>query len=430
MMKRRNKPELSALEQMRRYVLVPLYTMFPICILPISYHLLITEPVAVWSVPYLLALVAHMVACLMTLRSLALEEVEGQTAPKRLVPIIAVTTVAAAGLGVAVSLVVDTPIYFPFGTVILPLLFTAWALAPQISWQWAAAVSAGMGLVMVGLGRMSGTPESTDVLLSLRMLWFPAFLLTMIMMLTIRWSIVVTTSVRDQAQMDSMRADLAVAEERLRISRDMHDVLGRTLTAVAVKSALAAGLAGAGKVDEAAAESKAVHKLADDALRELRGVLAGYRKPEFATELAGAKGLLDSAGVTTRLVGDAGAIPPRAAEPFSWVLREAATNIVRHSQATRCTIRVERDSDRAVLSVTNNGAPNARSAASEAEALPAVAGSGLAGLRNRLEGINGSLTVERAGAAFTLTAAVSLRAGEGAGTVEGARTTERTEADA
>ncbi|MFT0848904.1 histidine kinase [Actinomycetaceae bacterium L2_0104] len=454
---------------MRRYVLIPLYLMWAFIGIAVIY-LLLLEPVTPWTVSYGVAFMAHVVVSVMVLREIALHELDGRRLSWWIMPALALTTAVASLLGLFLALYGEGNLNFPFGQAILPLVLTAWALAPRLPWQAIVITSTGMGLLMVGFGRLLDMEVADEFVSAFRVLWLPTFIFLIIMMLTIRWSIIVTVSVKDQAQMDAMRADLAVAEERLRIARDMHDILGRTLTAVALKSDLAAGLAAAGKTENAVMESKAVHQLADEALRELRGVLAGYRRPDLVTELAGAKGLLDSAGVATRIIGEGRDLPSMAAEAFSWVLREAATNIVRHSDASWCTIRLGYHSNAVQLSVSNNGVRTRASKPRWAstgkgsggpkvsqdspfpggDALPSiegggsrepsgavgygaerssgvkderatderltdevsVPGSGLAGLRVRLESIGGTLGVEENGDTFVLTARVPLSRGD------------------
>nr|NLD39747.1 hypothetical protein [Actinomycetales bacterium] len=165
--------------------------------------------------------------------------------------------------------------------------------------------------------------------------------------------------VREQEESASVRADLAVAEERLRFSRDLHDIFGRTLTAVVLKSDLAAELAEAGHTQRAAAEMREVQQLSDEALREVRAVVAGYRQVNLPTEIAGAKAVLEAAGVRSRLIGDPASIPPTHAEPLAWAVREGVTNVLRHATAATCTIDVHlTDAGGSVLTITNDGVPS------------------------------------------------------------------------
>ncbi|PUA81186.1 sensor histidine kinase [Nocardioides currus] len=143
-------------------------------------------------------------------------------------------------------------------------------------------------------------------------------------------------------------AALAVAEERLRFSRDVHDVLGRHLSTIAVRAELAAALARRG--DPSAADTMLeVRTTAHDALREARELARGYRASSLERELEGASSLLAAAGIET--VVSVADLPARWHEPAAWVVREAVTNVLRHSAATKVEI-AWRDG---VLSVANDG---------------------------------------------------------------------------
>ena len=187
----------------------------------------------------------------------------------------------------------------------------------------------------------------------------------------------------------TVQARLAVAEERLRFARDFHDVLGRNLTLIAVTSDLAAGLARRGDPD-AVDKMLQVRSIAHESAREVREVVTGYRAADLDTELAGARSVLRAAGITTRVIGDSTCIPADAQTAFAWVLREATTNVIRHSNATTCTIelgihpRTEAGAaDTAVLRIRNDGAPPL-----DPFHPP---GHGLAGLRERVTALGGHL---------------------------------------
>lgn len=230
------------------------------------------------------------------------------------------------------------------------------------------------------------------------------FFLLLFLTSTMLWSYKVLWAVGAQERVDALQANLAVADERLRIARDLHDVFGRTLTAVAVKSELAAALADAEDAPQAAREARRVKGLAEDALREVRLVLAEYRRPNVTTELAGATAFLMSAGVSTRVIGDRN-VPEWASEPLALVLREAATNVVRHSEAKTCVITVRVSEDGAHVEVRNDRAhaPSPPlSASNEGEA----ASSGLESLSARIAACGGTLHLSRSGEIFTLSAHV------------------------
>lgn len=203
--------------------------------------------------------------------------------------------------------------------------------------------------------------------------------------------------------LDSARetqARLAVAEERLRFSRDLHDVLGRNLTTMALKAELAVQLARRGR-PEAADQMVEVQRIAQESQREVREVVRGYRTADLAAEVTGARSVLRAAGIECRvdLGPEPAALPALAQSVLGWVVREAATNVLRHSEAEQVTVRLWRHQDQAVLELENDGvrAP----AASEG-------GSGLAGLRERLSAHGGTLVCTRSPERFTLRATLPL----------------------
>ncbi|MFC7625780.1 sensor histidine kinase [Microlunatus sp. GCM10028923] len=197
--------------------------------------------------------------------------------------------------------------------------------------------------------------------------------------------------VRELDRARGTAARLAVAEERLRFSRDVHDVFGRVLATVAVKSELAAELTGR-RPDDATATMLEVRQLAQNSLAEVRAVAAGYRQADLGQELRGARALLDSAGISCAVLGEDLELPDQAATAFGWAVREAVTNVIRHSAATQCTISITRASAWSRLEVINNGV----------DADPGDTGSGLLGLAERLEPLGGVVERRRSGATFTL----------------------------
>lgn len=228
--------------------------------------------------------------------------------------------------------------------------------------------------------------------------------------------------VRSVWELDSARelqARLAVAEERLRFGRDMHDVMGRNLAVIALKSELAEQLARRGGTEQAAEQMAEVQRIAQESQREVRAVVRGYREVDLHTELEGARGVLKAAGIGFRLNLDgvgAGAGPgaetalglaPDVQSALGWVVREAATNVLRHGDALHCTVRLTvREGQDAVLVVENDGVPE-----QGAQVRKGPAGAGLAGLRERLDTLGGTLDAGPvAGARFRLTARVPLPA--------------------
>ncbi|WBB75090.1 sensor histidine kinase [Micromonospora sp. WMMD1128] len=184
---------------------------------------------------------------------------------------------------------------------------------------------------------------------------------------------------------------LAVAEERARTARDLHDILGHSLTVVAVKAELAGRLL---ELDpaRAATEIADVERLAREALADVRGTVGAYRGVDLASELAGARSALAAAGVAAELPETVPALPADLDELFGWAVREGVTNVVRHSGARRCVIGVEP----AAVEVRDDG----RGPAGEGP----TTGHGLVGLRERADRLDATVTVARpsGGAGFLL----------------------------
>jgi len=242
---------------------------------------------------------------------------------------------------------------------------------------------------------------------------FGTFLLALFWAGTVRLSMWVLEVVRELEESRAVAGRLAVAEERLRIARDMHDVVGRALSAVAVKSDLSAALARRGDT-RAADEMDQVRVLAQESLREVRGVVAGYRAPDLATELAGARSVLRAAGIAVRVVGDVPALDPSQQEAFAWVVREGVTNVVRHSRARECDIRLDVTDGAARLRLVNDGVGDRDGGQSDngTTAGPTTSdGTGIAGLRERLVAVGGTLDTTRSGDRFTLLASVPTPGG-------------------
>lgn len=210
------------------------------------------------------------------------------------------------------------------------------------------------------------------------------------------------------------RARLAVAEERLRFGRDLHDVMGRNLSVIALKSELAVQLARRGRT-EAVEQMIEVQRIARESQREVRDVVRGYREADLRLELAGAQGVLSAAGIECEVTGDAVGLPVEVQSALGWVVREATTNVLRHGDARRCVVEVRVAGDRVVLTVGNDGAKVAGTAPEGGS------GAGLIGLRERLSAVGGAL---EAGPVdddhFRVTATVPVPSATGSGPGAGA----------
>ncbi|MGW0771244.1 sensor histidine kinase [Streptomyces sp. NPDC002676] len=196
-----------------------------------------------------------------------------------------------------------------------------------------------------------------------------------------------------------IEARLAVAEERLRFGRDLHDVLGRNLSVISLKSELAVQLARRGR-PEAVEQMIEVQRIAQESQREVRAVVRGYREADLGAELIGAQGVLTAAGIDCEVTGEPGGLPAEVQSALGWVVREAVTNVLRHGDAERCTVGLRVLERRAVLTVENDGASGAPDGGG---------GSGLVGLRERLAVLDGTLEAGAVGKdRFRLVAEVPL----------------------
>src|ERR1700724_3005069 len=177
-------------------------------------------------------------------------------------------------------------------------------------------------------------------------------------------------------------ARLAVGEERLRFARDLHDLLGHSLSVIALKSELAGRLIKT-TPGLAAHEVSDIENVARDALREVRDAVAGYRQPTLNAELAGAREALTAAGIEFQVDQDHAALPPTVEAVLAWALGEGVTNVMRHSQARRCAVRIIKKDGQATVEVVDDG----RGGMPEA-------GNGLHGLGERVRQRGGTLTAE------------------------------------
>ncbi|MGP3932067.1 sensor histidine kinase [Nonomuraea sp. KM88] len=200
-------------------------------------------------------------------------------------------------------------------------------------------------------------------------------------------------------------ARMAVVKERLRVARDLHDLLGHDLSAVTVKSELAYRLLPAA-AERAREELQDVLKVARRSLADVRAVVGDYRPMSLAAELASAESMLAAAEMRVQVRSSVESLSERLETVLAVVLREAVTNVLRHSKAQRCVIEVAVDDGRVRLRVANDGAEPSPGAA------PYANGSGLGNLEARLTAIGGTLEAVRVEHGwFALTAEAPLRSG-------------------
>ena len=183
-------------------------------------------------------------------------------------------------------------------------------------------------------------------------------------------------------------ARLAITEERLRFARDLHDLLGHTLSLIALKSELAGRLAPSSP-ERAQSELADIERAARQALRDVRATVAGYRQATLSGELAAARELLVAAGLTCSIHGEDIQPPPSVEAALAWVVREGVTNVIRHSRARSCAITLSQRDGRVTLLIEDDGQGDGQGATA---ASPGDAeGHGLRGLAERVSGLGGEL---------------------------------------
>nr|WP_246416375.1 sensor histidine kinase [Nocardioides luti] len=176
---------------------------------------------------------------------------------------------------------------------------------------------------------------------------------------------------------DAARAELALVAERDRVARDVHDVLGHSLTVLSIKAELASRLI---EVDpeRARAELTSIQETARQALAEVRSTVGGLRAASLEAELAAAPRMLADAGIETRVVGTVADTDPRHRTLLAWVLRESLTNVVRHARASTVSIELS---------------PQGLVVADDGVGCSAAEGNGRRGMRERVLASGGTLDV-------------------------------------
>jgi two-component system sensor histidine kinase DesK len=317
--------------------------------------------------------------------------VEGARSPLSATAGIAVLVIFAvafmAGAPVTWSLAGRFRLLVPAALLILSL-----ALFPWIGWgvvsTWTyVGVLVGMSVlpwritwpIILGLGAtallLAGLVDgwSEDIL------WLPAIIVSI--------SLMMAAFARTTAAMNELRATqaqlevLAVERERHRVGRDLHDILGHSLTVITVKSELAVRLIDADP-ERARAEMAEVEDLARGALVDVRATVAGFRGVNVSGELAAARSALAAAGIVADTPPSTDAVPADRRELAGWVVREGVTNVIRHSGAGHCRIVLRAHE----LEVADDGTGPVETATSS---------TGLAGLRERVEAAGARMSVGR-----------------------------------
>lgn len=235
----------------------------------------------------------------------------------------------------------------------------------------------------VALAVVLALAAATAVLTSLVPGWtaMPSLLLSIFLAAFAMWG--VSQLIRRNIDLSLAReenARLAVQEERNRVARDLHDILGHSLTVITVKSELAGRLIDV-DLDRARQELADLERLARDALVDVRRAVEGYRELTLPGELARARAALDAAEIRADLPHSTDMVPGDLRELFAWGVREGVTNVIRHSAATQCTVRLTPDS----VEVLDNGRGPWDAEVQER------AGNGLRGLQERAAALGATL---------------------------------------
>ncbi|GHB19770.1 two-component system sensor histidine kinase DesK [Streptomyces umbrinus] len=263
------------------------------------------------------------------------------------------------------------------------------ALPPRLARLTVPGVSALMTVIALSV------PEGNEYLASLLL---PA-LLGGFAMVGVRTLIRTTIELREAR---ATVAQLAANEERLRLARDLHDLLGHSLSLITLKSELAGRMLPE-HPDKAAQQVADIENVSRQAMVDVREAVTGYRRPRLTGELAGVRVALTAAGITAELPAepDLTGVASETESALAWALREAVTNVVRHSGARRCTVELVRrqtlEGPVLELTVEDDGGGAAGGP-----------GNGLTGLRERLEKVGGELEAGSARHGFRLLARVPV----------------------
>ncbi len=257
-------------------------------------------------------------------------------------------------------------------------IFVSASVAARLTARQAALVFGGLVLLDFLLGMVTAAPPVTAA--------FTLFLIPVVGVTTAIFS----RAFRANRELRLARreiARLAVSEERLRFARDLHDLLGHSLSLIALKSELAEQLI---PEDPQAAqrEVRDIEAAARTALQEVREAVAGYRQTTLASELQRAHELLAAAGIRCIVQNDADALPTSIEAPLTWVVREGVTNVMRHSRAKQCVISLTCQHGEICLTVTDDGQGDSCQASS-ATLHVGQGGNGLHGLRERVTALGG-----------------------------------------
>jgi two-component system, NarL family, sensor histidine kinase DesK len=277
-------------------------------------------------------------------------------------------------------------------------------LVPTYRWAIRTVLACGVCYVIFSL---TGHVDRADLLINL----LPTVFVGLAMIGLRRQFDLTAELTRARAEVEALAAN----EERLRLARDLHDLTGQSLSMVTLKSELAARLlrrlpAGADR-DRAIAETEEVAAVSRQTLQDIREAVSGYRRPTLAVEMITGRTALESAGITPHddadLIVLSGTFDPDAEAALAWCLREAITNVIRHSGAQNCHVSLARRDRGLSLEVRDDGAGYRTAAPADTKASDTKAsGTGLRGMSERLTAVGGHLEVRPSGDGFRLVATV------------------------
>ncbi len=250
-----------------------------------------------------------------------------------------------------------------------------------LPFRWALAIALAIALLLVVLGEtVSGWDRSLDLAFAVLAATFAMYGVTMMLRRNV-----------DLIAAHEENSALLVEHERTRLARDLHDLLGHSLTVITVKAELAGRLLEADGPDlpRVRAEVGDLERLARDALGDVRRTVEGYRDLTLPGELARARVALDAAEIRAELPNSTDEVPSDLRELFAWTVREGVTNVIRHSHATSCQILISPDA----IEVVDDGAgpPPDRDP-----------GSGLRGLRERASRVGATVVTRALSPGFSL----------------------------
>ncbi|GAB3596395.1 Sensor histidine kinase DesK [Corynebacterium faecale] len=281
-------------------------------------------------------------------------------------------------LGFAGSLALQHPAFQPVErqaaaiVSVLSLFVLCFVYVPWLRYRW---------IIIIGLTATAGFLMGATIPDSY---WW--WIMPPLMTVTVRMSIWTVNVMKEVERSRELEASLRVTEERLRFAQELHDTLGQHLAAMSLKSELALALAKRGD-DRLEGELRDLQKLTRVSMSQMREVVQGYRSINLATEVEGAKSLLNDARITLRIHGAVDQVPAPQRELAAWLVREATTNVLRHSDATH----VDLDLSASEVRMTNDGVTTAMGRLS-----------GLDALRQRAQAAGVSLRVACEGGQFTV----------------------------